>query len=60
MAIVHGRTERPMTRRYAAGLIALRPSQDGRIAGYVGLDEYRETKHIWHNIDPKPQYWFAH
>jgi betaine-aldehyde dehydrogenase len=31
----------------------------GRELGRQGLDEYRETKHIWHNIDPKPQYWFA-
>ena len=30
----------------------------GRELGPTGLDEYRETKHIWHNIDPKPQYWF--
>ena len=30
----------------------------GRELGVQGLDEYRETKHIWHNIDPKPQYWF--
>ncbi|HWM06227.1 MAG TPA: aldehyde dehydrogenase family protein [Actinophytocola sp.] len=30
----------------------------GRELGPSGLDEYRETKHIWHNIDPKPQYWF--
>jgi betaine-aldehyde dehydrogenase len=30
----------------------------GRELGPSGLDEYRETKHIWHNIDPKPQFWF--
>ncbi|MGH3761497.1 aldehyde dehydrogenase family protein [Actinophytocola sp.] len=30
----------------------------GRELGPSGLDEYRETKHVWHNIDPKPQYWF--
>ncbi len=30
----------------------------GRELGLAGLDEYRETKHIWHTIDPKPQYWF--
>ncbi len=30
----------------------------GRELGLAGLDEYRETKHIWHNIDPEPQYWF--
>jgi len=31
----------------------------GRELGLAGLDEYRETKHVWHNIDPKPQGWFS-
>lgn len=30
----------------------------GRELGPSGLDEYRETKHIWQNIDPRPQNWF--
>ncbi len=30
----------------------------GRELGHAGLDEYREIKHIWHNIDPRPQRWF--
>ena len=30
----------------------------GRELGLAGLEEYRETKHIWHNIDPEPQHWF--
>ncbi|MRJ76525.1 aldehyde dehydrogenase family protein [Aeromicrobium sp. SMF47] len=30
----------------------------GRELGLAGLEEYRETKHIWHNIDPVPQVWF--
>ncbi|WP_030434481.1 aldehyde dehydrogenase family protein [Actinoplanes subtropicus] len=30
----------------------------GRELGPKGLDEYRETKHIWQNIDPHPQHWF--
>jgi betaine-aldehyde dehydrogenase len=34
-------------------------SGNGRELGPSGLDEYREIKHIWHNIDPRPQYWFA-
>lgn len=34
-------------------------SGNGRELGPMGLAEYRETKHIWHNIDPRPQYWFA-
>jgi betaine-aldehyde dehydrogenase len=31
----------------------------GRELGPGGLDEYREAKHIYHNIDPAPQHWFA-
>jgi betaine-aldehyde dehydrogenase len=30
----------------------------GRELGAMGLDEYRETKHIWHNVRPEPQRWF--
>ena len=30
----------------------------GRELGMAGLDEYRETKHIWHNTNPAPQRWF--
>ncbi|WP_433795256.1 aldehyde dehydrogenase family protein [Actinoplanes sp. CA-252034] len=30
----------------------------GRELGPRGLDEYRETKHVWQNIDPRPQHWF--
>ncbi|MDN5789617.1 MAG: aldehyde dehydrogenase family protein, partial [Micrococcales bacterium] len=30
----------------------------GRELGLDGLAEYRETKHIWHNISPAPQRWF--
>ena len=31
----------------------------GRELGRAGLDEYRETKHVWHNIAPEPQRWFG-
>ncbi len=31
----------------------------GRELGQAGLDEYRETKHVWHNIRPTPQRWFG-
>ena len=41
-AIVHGRVEQRPSRRYAAGLIALRPSQDGRIVGYSGVEEMQQ------------------
>lgn len=30
----------------------------GRELGPAGLDEYREPKHIWQNIRPRPQLWF--
>ena len=31
----------------------------GRELGSAGLDEYRETKHVWHNTRPSPQGWFG-
>ena len=39
--ICGGRPKQTPSRRFATGLIALRPSQDGRIAGYSGVDEVR-------------------
>jgi betaine-aldehyde dehydrogenase len=30
----------------------------GRELGLAGLEEYRETKHIWHNTRPAPAGWF--
>ncbi|HSL25427.1 MAG TPA: ATP-grasp domain-containing protein [Acidimicrobiia bacterium] len=39
MAIGHGRRSAVPSRRYSAGIIALRPDRDGVIAGYDGLDE---------------------
>ena len=38
-AIVHGAPTQPASRRFSAGMIALRPDQDGYITGYEGLDE---------------------
>lgn len=37
-ALVHGRPQKAPSRRYAAGMIALRPSCDGRITGYSGIE----------------------
>ncbi len=37
--IVHGHTEARASRRFASGMIALRPTQDGTITGYEGLEE---------------------
>jgi betaine-aldehyde dehydrogenase len=31
----------------------------GRELGMAGLDEYRETKHVWHNTIPAPSLWFG-
>lgn len=39
MAIVHGRPSQRLSRRYAAGIIALRPDRDGHISHYDGLEE---------------------
>ena len=40
--IVHGDTDRRPSRRYAAGIVALRPETDGVITGYSGLDEMQQ------------------
>ncbi len=39
MAVVWGKPSQSLSRRFAAGIIALRPDRDGTIAGYEGLDE---------------------
>ncbi|MBK7859439.1 MAG: ATP-grasp domain-containing protein [Archangiaceae bacterium] len=39
MAICTGRPSQKPSRRLATGIIALRPTQDGRITGYSGLEE---------------------
>ena len=38
MAVVHGQPSQALSRRFAAGIIALRPDRDGAIAGYDGLE----------------------
>ncbi len=40
--IVHGRPDTPPSRRYSAGMIALRPDRDGHISGYSGLDKINQ------------------
>ncbi len=47
MAIVHGRPGASLSRRFSAGIVALRPSQDGRIAGYTGLDKVERAFGPW-------------
>jgi formate-dependent phosphoribosylglycinamide formyltransferase (GAR transformylase) len=46
-AIVHGRTFSAPSRRFAAGMIALRPETDGHITGYSGVDELQSQFGEW-------------
>jgi formate-dependent phosphoribosylglycinamide formyltransferase (GAR transformylase) len=39
LAVCYGTTDRQPSRRYACGIIALRPDRDGRIAGYSGAED---------------------
>ena len=56
MAIVHGRPAQRLSRRYSAGIIALRPEADGVIAGYEGFERARqrfgENLLDWHLPEP--------
>ena len=47
MAIVHGQTGSVPSRRYASGVVALRPDQDGRITGYTGAEEINQQYGEW-------------
>lgn len=40
--LVHGRANPRPTRKYAAGMVALRPNRDGRIVGYTGVEAIKE------------------
>jgi len=42
-AVTQGRVTQQPSRRYSAGLIALRPDQDGTIAGYEGVEKAKEA-----------------
>jgi hypothetical protein len=46
-AIVHGRTSAQPSRRYAAGVVALRPDRDGHIHGYEGVDALQARLGEW-------------
>jgi hypothetical protein len=39
LAVCHHITDRPPSRAYACGIVALRPDRDGRLLGYEGTDE---------------------
>jgi formate-dependent phosphoribosylglycinamide formyltransferase (GAR transformylase) len=47
MAIVHGHTGAVPSRRYASGIVALRPDQDGHITGYDGVEELSSRYGEW-------------
>ena len=47
MAVCHRRVEGKPSRRFAAGLVALRPDRDGRIVGYEGVDELQQRLGQW-------------
>jgi hypothetical protein len=46
-AVVHGTTTTRPSRRYAAGMIALRPTADGTISGYSGVEETQARFGEW-------------
>ena len=46
-AIVAGGVAGAPSRRYASGIVALRPSQDGVISGYSGVDELQQQYGEW-------------
>jgi formate-dependent phosphoribosylglycinamide formyltransferase (GAR transformylase) len=46
-AIIAGATTAAPTRRYASGIVALRPDLDGQISGYSGVDELQQQYGEW-------------
>ena len=46
-SIVHGQVWGRPSRQYSAGIVALRPEQDGIISGYSGMDEIRGRHGEW-------------
>jgi len=46
-AIVHHQVERPLSRRRAAGIVALRPDRDGTITHYDGLEAVQRQFGEW-------------
>lgn len=47
LAVLYGRTDRSASRRYSAGMIALRPDRDGHISGYEGLASTQQRYGEW-------------
>jgi carbamoylphosphate synthase large subunit len=46
-AIVHGGTSAAPSRRFASGIVALRPDRDGQISGYSGVEELQGQFGEW-------------
>ncbi len=46
-AIVHGKVSASPSRRYASGIVALRPDQDGQIRGYSGVEDIQARHGEW-------------
>jgi carbamoylphosphate synthase large subunit len=46
-AIVHGSVSTTPSRRFASGIVALRPDKDGTISGYSGADELQQQFGEW-------------
>jgi formate-dependent phosphoribosylglycinamide formyltransferase (GAR transformylase) len=46
-AVVHGHVAARPSRRFATGIIALRPDRDGHISGYSGVDEAQARLGEW-------------
>lgn len=47
MAVVHGRKSQSLSRRFSAGVVALRPDRDGRIRGYDGIGQVERAFGQW-------------
>jgi carbamoylphosphate synthase large subunit len=46
-AVIHGETATAPSRRYASGMVAVRPGQDGSITGYSGVEELQQQFGEW-------------
>jgi len=44
---VHGGTHSAPSRRYASGMVSVRPDRDGNITGYSGVDELNQQYGDW-------------
>lgn len=47
IAVIHGQTGRPLSRRYSAGLVALRPEGDGVTSHCDGIEEIQRRFGAW-------------